>query len=219
MESRESVLEKVRQTWNALARLGEVWKSDHEVVLTAVQHHGGATLQFAADSLRGDREIVLAAVQRDGDFLEHTTEALRADREVVLAAVRGEMPSFEYASESLRSDREVVLAAVQRIPSTLIHAADCLLEDPTFATEAKRQFHLLKITMLSGRSTVVAASYNLDTQLVLVMCRRRLGLGDGETTRELWHGSNKVPTDALVRDWPGLGPRGEISEYQLVVMR
>eukprot|EP00971_Amphidinium_carterae_P175307 3475159-Amphidinium_carterae.1 len=26
-------------------------------------------------------------------------------------------------------------------------AADCLLEDPSFATEAKRQFHLLKLTM------------------------------------------------------------------------
>eukprot|EP00971_Amphidinium_carterae_P110936 2197464-Amphidinium_carterae.1 len=73
--------------------------------------------------------------------------------------------------------------------------------------------------MLSGRSTVVAASYKLDTQLVLARCCRRLGLADGETTRELWHGANKVPTGALVRDWPGLEPRGETSEYQLIVMR
>eukprot|EP00971_Amphidinium_carterae_P028055 552270-Amphidinium_carterae.1 len=39
----------------------------------------------------------------------------------------------------------------------LQYAGDALLEDELFASEAKKRFHLLKITMLSGRSTVVAS--------------------------------------------------------------
>eukprot|EP00971_Amphidinium_carterae_P229900 4562293-Amphidinium_carterae.1 len=54
--------------------------------------------------------------------------------------------------EALTAEREVVLAAVQQSERALPWAADDLLEDPTFAREAKRDFHLLKLTMLSGKA-------------------------------------------------------------------
>eukprot|EP00971_Amphidinium_carterae_P257324 5108315-Amphidinium_carterae.1 len=167
MESRESVLQAVGQRWDALLDVGEVWRSDPEVVLRAVQQDGQA-LQFAAESLRGDRRIVLAAVHTNVYALELATEALRADREIVLAAVRQNAHALLYAAEALRADREVILTALQRginPDSALEFAADCLLEDPTFATEAKRQNYLIKLTMLSGRSTVVVARdyYDVDT--------------------------------------------------------
>eukprot|EP00971_Amphidinium_carterae_P221126 4390149-Amphidinium_carterae.1 len=34
---------------------------------------------------------------------------------------------------------------------------------------------------------------------------------------ELWYGSDRVPDDDHVEDWPGVQPRGEISEYQVVL--
>eukprot|EP00971_Amphidinium_carterae_P153086 3034528-Amphidinium_carterae.1 len=104
--------------------------SDHEAVLTAVQANGCA-IQFAAETLKGDREIVLAAVRQNGYALK-------------------------YAAQVFWSDREVVQAAVQQDTDALEDAADVLLEDPSFATEAKGEFRLLKLTMLSGRSTVLA---------------------------------------------------------------
>eukprot|EP00971_Amphidinium_carterae_P325842 6456341-Amphidinium_carterae.1 len=61
-----------------------------------------------------------------------------SDCEVVLAAVRENALALKYAREAL------------------YFAADDLLEDATFRTEARRLFYLLKLTMLSGRSTVVA---------------------------------------------------------------
>eukprot|EP00971_Amphidinium_carterae_P009031 178370-Amphidinium_carterae.1 len=86
MESRESVLEAVRQSWHALEReVDAAWRSDREVVLAAVQHNGTA-LEFAAEALKGDRDVVLAAVQADGYALQYATEALRADPEVLRAA-------------------------------------------------------------------------------------------------------------------------------------
>eukprot|EP00971_Amphidinium_carterae_P158510 3142351-Amphidinium_carterae.1 len=65
---------------DSLRDVGEVWKSDREVVLAAVRADGLA-FQFAADALKGDREIVLRAVQEDGCALKYATEALRADRD------------------------------------------------------------------------------------------------------------------------------------------
>eukprot|EP00971_Amphidinium_carterae_P160723 3186848-Amphidinium_carterae.1 len=64
MESRERVLEAVRQSWHSLREVDEVWRSDHAVVLAAVREHGEA-LEFAAEALKGDREIALAAVQKN----------------------------------------------------------------------------------------------------------------------------------------------------------
>eukprot|EP00971_Amphidinium_carterae_P316753 6296415-Amphidinium_carterae.1 len=57
-EDRESVLQKVGHHGSALQAVAVVWRSDHEVVLTAVQHDWRA-LQFAAEELKGegDRDV------------------------------------------------------------------------------------------------------------------------------------------------------------------
>eukprot|EP00971_Amphidinium_carterae_P337204 6473919-Amphidinium_carterae.1 len=49
----------------------------------------GRLLEFAAESCRSDREVVLAAVKnvkRSGQALQFAAESLRGDREVVQAA-------------------------------------------------------------------------------------------------------------------------------------
>eukprot|EP00971_Amphidinium_carterae_P292300 5802554-Amphidinium_carterae.1 len=73
--------------------------------------------------------------------------------------------------------------------------------------------------MLSGRSTVVVVQPVWNVKSVLALCRWRLGLADEGATMELWHASGMVPADAKVPDWPGIQPKGEISEYQLIVTR
>eukprot|EP00971_Amphidinium_carterae_P123184 2439182-Amphidinium_carterae.1 len=71
--------------------------------------------------------------------------------------------------------------------------------------------------MLSGRSTV-SSDYN-RVERVLDECCFKLGLADDNARMELLHGSERVPRNARVKDFPGLQPRGEISEYDLVIMR
>eukprot|EP00971_Amphidinium_carterae_P210233 4171093-Amphidinium_carterae.1 len=75
--------------------------------------------------------------------------------------------------------------------------------------------------MLSGRSTVVVARPSWNVETVLAKCRKRLGLPDDGSTMELWLGSGeRVPDDDEdVEDWPGVQPKGEITEYQLLVRR
>ncbi len=46
----------------------------------------GSALQFAAEELRADKEVVLAAVAMDGWALKYAAKNLQADKDVVLAA-------------------------------------------------------------------------------------------------------------------------------------
>ena len=63
-------------------------------------------------TLRGDKEVVLAAVTWDGHELLHASEAMKDDRQVVLSAVRSYGWALNDASKALRGDRQVVLAAM-----------------------------------------------------------------------------------------------------------
>jgi len=83
---------------------------DREFVLATVQKNGRA-LKYAAESLQADHQIVLAALQQDGRVLAHAAESLQADPQIVLAAVQQDGSALKYATESLRQDREIVVAA------------------------------------------------------------------------------------------------------------
>jgi hypothetical protein len=106
----------------------EKLRSNREIVLAAVKANGNA-LKFAAKELRSDREIVLAAVIKNGSALECTAEELKSDREIVFAAVLNDGSALEFAVEELKSDREIVLAAVSNYGSALEHKTNELKSD------------------------------------------------------------------------------------------
>ena len=54
-------------------------------MLAAVKD-GGRALEYAAEELRGDREVVLAAVKQDSRVLRHDAEPLQTDPAIVMAA-------------------------------------------------------------------------------------------------------------------------------------
>ena len=64
--------------------------------------------------MRGDTEVVLAAVQENGSALKYASDALQADHAVVLAAVRNLGGALTFASEALQNDLQIVLSAVKQ---------------------------------------------------------------------------------------------------------
>jgi hypothetical protein len=54
-------------------------------------------LEYAAKSLKADREIVLAAVKNNGDALEYAAKSLKADPDIVLAAAKANGGALEEA--------------------------------------------------------------------------------------------------------------------------
>jgi len=60
-------------------------------------------LEYAADNLKSDKEVALAAVRESGSALQHASDNLKSNKEVVLAAVRMDGNALQYASDQMRS--------------------------------------------------------------------------------------------------------------------
>ena len=64
----------------------------------------GNALRYAAAELKGDREIVRAAVAQNGFALGHAEAELQGDSEIVLAAVAQDGNALQYAAVELKGD-------------------------------------------------------------------------------------------------------------------
>eukprot|EP00971_Amphidinium_carterae_P025548 503982-Amphidinium_carterae.1 len=69
-----------------------------------MKHNWRDALQYAAEEYKGDREIVLAAVQKDGRALEHAAEECKRNREIVLAAVQQDGTALRYAAVECKAE-------------------------------------------------------------------------------------------------------------------
>ncbi len=118
--------------------IDEGFKKDREIVLAAVQKNG-TTLEYIDESLKKDREIVLAAVKQNGWLLQFADESLKKDPDTVLAAVQQYGTALRYADESLKKDREIVLAAVQQDSRALQLVDKSLTKDREIGLAAVKQ--------------------------------------------------------------------------------
>lgn len=87
-------------------------KRDMEVVLRAVQQNGDA-LRFADDALQNDASIVKEALLNQGLAFQHCSVECRNSRELALTAVTMDGLALYFASTALRSDMDLVLAAMK----------------------------------------------------------------------------------------------------------
>jgi hypothetical protein len=110
-----------------LAYAPESIRNDRQVVLAAVQNCGSA-VQFAGDRFRGDREVWCTAVNNDGTVLRFAPPAIRQDREVVLLAVTQAGETLQWAPPFLRNDVEIVAAAVKSNPEAVQFASPEVLK-------------------------------------------------------------------------------------------
>lgn len=83
---RETVLAAVKQDWRALEFAADCLKADKEIVQDAVSQSWRA-LRFASRDLRSDRDLMIGAVrQSNGWALEFAAEELYQDQELVTEA-------------------------------------------------------------------------------------------------------------------------------------
>ncbi|CAB9498552.1 expressed unknown protein [Seminavis robusta] len=126
--------------------------NDKEVVLAAVTQTPLA-LKYAADDLRDDKAVVLAAVTPPESFsinrsnyafygssyaLSHTSERLRNDKQIVLEAVKNDYFALKHTSHNLQSDKQVVLTAVSNHGDALQFAHESMKNDPEVVWKATK---------------------------------------------------------------------------------
>ncbi|CAJ1338972.1 unnamed protein product, partial [Effrenium voratum] len=136
--ARPGLLEGLASGMLALQDLGEELRGDKELVLAAVSANGWC-LEFASPALRADKAVALAAVQSDAGALEFASESLRRDRDVVLSAARRNGWALAFAEFELRKDKEIVQAAVCSNPLSLQFASKELQNDTELVLSAVRR--------------------------------------------------------------------------------
>lgn len=115
--------------WRNLQGCPEVVRADRQVVREAMKASKGEAIQYAAEELRADRDMVLEAAGHNGLLLQYASEELRADKAFVLQLCELDGRALKYVSAELRNDREVVLTAVRQHGAALSDASDELLGD------------------------------------------------------------------------------------------
>eukprot|EP01064_Diplonema_japonicum_P023667 TRINITY_DN3407_c0_g1_i3.p1 TRINITY_DN3407_c0_g1~~TRINITY_DN3407_c0_g1_i3.p1 ORF type:complete len:779 (+),score=244.32 TRINITY_DN3407_c0_g1_i3:60-2339(+) len=147
----------------ALQFAPESFRTDREVVLGAVGTCGLA-LQFASSALQGDKKVVTLAVENDGLALQFASEELRKDRSVVLSAVKNNGLALQFASEELRKDHSVVLSAVKNNGLALQFASEELRKDRSVVLSAVQNdglaLQFASEELWKDRSVVLSAVQN-----------------------------------------------------------
>ena len=126
---------------------------DREFVLSAIQAGVTDVLEFTDKTLRGDRDILLAAVTVDGMALEHASDAVKADRGVVFAAVQQDGWALKFANDIFRIDKPLVIAAVRQNPKTHLLADVSLRCDPDVRRAAGLDILPATATVFGGSNT------------------------------------------------------------------
>ena len=84
---------------------------------------------------------MLLMVARQGVALQHASCELRGDEELVRAAMSSYVLAFQYASETLKSDRQFAEHAVKASVRNLLHVPDDLKADRNFILNCLIPFH------------------------------------------------------------------------------
>ena len=80
----------------------------------------------------------MAVVKRDGFAIQFAANILQMDREVVLAALEANPDALQVVLPEFRSDRQIVSSVVQRQGMALLHAAPEFLQDHSLIFAAAR---------------------------------------------------------------------------------
>jgi len=112
---RECAMEALREG-RPLYTLSMALRSDKDVVLAAIEREGPYCYNYiTSESLKqSDRDVVMALVRSDGSLLENCSQELRADRQVVRLALATCSEALKVASKALQGDRELKALALSR---------------------------------------------------------------------------------------------------------
>ena len=135
------VIRAVLETPSVVPHLTPRWHADYDVMYAAVSG-GGLYLEHCADNkLTGNKALILKALAypNAGIALKYANKTLRGDKDVALAAIRGCVQAWQLISDDLKKDPEVSLAVVNKNGDMLYYLQNSCKEDHSIVEAAVRQ--------------------------------------------------------------------------------
>lgn len=102
---------------------------NEEFMLQALNDNATWVLAYASDRLHGKKDIMLKAVEKDGQLLYYASKELRDDKEVVMKAVTNKWLIVKYASKRLRNDKDIAKCVLGQNKEAQIYLTDEVLAD------------------------------------------------------------------------------------------
>ena len=96
----------VKQPITILGSFDQILRGDEDVVLAAVARNA-LELWYASPQLRASKSFVLKAVGVNGECIAHVAPELRRNKEVALAAVHQTTKAVDYLSKQLQQDKDI----------------------------------------------------------------------------------------------------------------
>lgn len=127
----ETIARKVvQENWRALAVVTLTVRGDRDVVLAAVRNSGGDAMEYATDELKADRSFMLDVVRAASPAWRFVADELRDDRDFAIVVLEAtHYYSLEFMSEEYKTDRNLIRTAVQNRGLILQFASDPLRDD------------------------------------------------------------------------------------------
>ena len=105
---------------------GQSLEQNREKVKSILLKHG---LQYASQSIRNDKDVVLPTIEARPCDLEYASAELKSDKDVVLTAVTKKGYLLCYVGPELQDNEQIVRAAVEENPASLEHASERIRGD------------------------------------------------------------------------------------------
>jgi hypothetical protein len=128
----------VTQNGKAMQWTLGVAEQNRDIMKLAIIQNPDAMYQTYLPCFRGDRELMLMAITKNGEILSHTTTRLRNDREIVMAAIKHKICNFRYASKELKDDDDLALIVFNEDKDMFQHLSPRLQNDMKFVMPAVR---------------------------------------------------------------------------------
>lgn len=113
----------------------KILMSDKDFVRLYTKHHRVENIEFIAEHLRSDKEIMANIVSFHGD-LNFVGDELKSNEEFLLTAIKCNYDVFWDLDENLKSDRRFVLKAIEQDHGVYDGASESLRSDKSFVIEA-----------------------------------------------------------------------------------
>mmetsp|Transcript_40554 Transcript_40554/g.52229 ORF Transcript_40554/g.52229 Transcript_40554/m.52229 type:complete len:180 (-) Transcript_40554:429-968(-) len=116
-------------------------KNDSEFILAALLGNDGVSFQYASRERRGDKSLVLKALDIIDSAMQTTTghpekcfpyisDELKKDREVVIAFMKRNGLLLKFVIKEFKNDYEIVSTAIKHNGSAFNYASKTLKNDP-----------------------------------------------------------------------------------------
>lgn len=125
-------------TADTLPAISHELSENKRIMLGCIQVIGHA-MQYAAPSLKNDRDFVLEAVRLDGLALRYVAEPFKADFDIVLEAVKNHGAALKDADLALQRHPGIVLPAINQHPLAFLYADPVLQNNPGILFEVIRK--------------------------------------------------------------------------------